>query len=393
MNKFLFLFLFIANIGFLQAQYTAIPDSGFEQNLIDLGIDSEGILDGQVLTSDIDIITNLHLTNVIYTLEGIEGFSSLEYLDVNLCLISFMDLSQNTALTYLDCRWNELTDLDLSNNTSLEYLDCYGNDLLTLSVQNNPNLVFLECGNNGLLALDVSQNPLLETLKCESNSISELIITQNPLLETLKCSANNIPAIDVNQNTLLEHLEVNDNEIQDIDISQNTILGRFECAWNQISVLDLTNNSGIWRFRCNNNYLTSLDFRNGNNTIVTDFVSTGNPNLTCIFVDDAQYSTDNWLNVDPGSTFVETQAECDAIGIVDYGLTDTLIVYPNPVFETFYIEKEQQVKQIKIYSITGELIKTCGNQEKYQVSELVDGIYILKMFFKNGIIQQKLIKR
>jgi len=393
MNNFILIFFFIANIGLLQAQYTAIPDTGFEQNLIDLGIDSEGTLDGQVLTSDIDTITNLHLTSVIYTLGGIEGFSSLETLDVNLCLINLMDLSQNTALIFLDCRWNELTELNLNNNIDLEYLDCYGNDLSNLSIVNNPNLKFFECGNNYFTGLDVSQNPLLETLKCESNSINELVVTQNPLLKILKCSANNIPEIDVSQNILIEDLQVNDNEIQSIEISQNILLGRFECAWNQITVLDLHQNPNIWRFRCNNNQLTNLDLRNGNNAIITDFVATGNPNLSCIFVDDAEYSTDNWTNIDTTSTFVETQAACDTLATEDFEMDVNIRVYPNPANDYFNIYHSQSIEQVKVYSNTGMLIKMLNNQKEYSISELNQGMYIIRIYFDNGIIQRKLIKR
>jgi len=45
---------------------------------------------------------------------------------------------------------------------------------------------------------------------------------------------------------------------------------------------------------CFNNPLTSLDVRNGNNTNFTYFRSTSNPNLNCIDVDDAAWSTVNW---------------------------------------------------------------------------------------------------
>jgi len=45
---------------------------------------------------------------------------------------------------------------------------------------------------------------------------------------------------------------------------------------------------------CLGNQLTSLDVRNGNNTNFTYFNAAGNPNLTCINVDDAVWSTTNW---------------------------------------------------------------------------------------------------
>ena len=49
---------------------------------------------------------------------------------------------------------------------------------------------------------------------------------------------------------------------------------------------------------CDNNQLTNLDVRNGNNTNFTLFEATTNPNLTCINVDDALWSTTNWTNID-----------------------------------------------------------------------------------------------
>ncbi len=59
------------------------------------------------------------------------------------------------------------------------------------------------------------------------------------------------------------------------------------------------------------NQLTSLDLRNGNNENIFRIpMLEDNPNLSCIFVDDAAYSTANWPEIDPNSTFVETEAEC-----------------------------------------------------------------------------------
>ena len=47
----------------LQAQTTYIPDIHFEQALIDLGIDSDGILNQSVATADISGVTTLAVNN------------------------------------------------------------------------------------------------------------------------------------------------------------------------------------------------------------------------------------------------------------------------------------------------------------------------------------------
>ena len=93
MKKITLIIIFIFCVNSLLAQYTLIPDSEFEQRLITQGIDTEGILDGQVLTDDIDHITALYIESdppvfpYIYDLTGIEDFVSLEDLGLGLVII------------------------------------------------------------------------------------------------------------------------------------------------------------------------------------------------------------------------------------------------------------------------------------------------------------------
>ncbi|WP_286966066.1 hypothetical protein [Flavobacterium sp. UBA4854] len=79
--SFLFILLLSNFIGSAQ-QYTSIPDSNFEQALIDLNIDS-GAIDGQVLTANIINLKTLELRGKnILDLTGIEYFTNLESLDL-----------------------------------------------------------------------------------------------------------------------------------------------------------------------------------------------------------------------------------------------------------------------------------------------------------------------
>ena len=59
MKRLLVTLLLIPILGF--SQYTAIPDQNFEQQLIIQGYDN--VIDGQVLTSNIDTITVLFVPN------------------------------------------------------------------------------------------------------------------------------------------------------------------------------------------------------------------------------------------------------------------------------------------------------------------------------------------
>src|SRR5690606_19466103 len=138
MKKTLYILVFIAVSYNTTAQFTSIPDTGFEQALIDLDIDSDGVVDGQVLIADIENVTELILLDNyhITDLTGIEDFVALEVLNLhhNFDLTS-LDVSNNLALRILDVSQNSLTELDLSNNILLEELYC-GNPIDDVWPQN-----------------------------------------------------------------------------------------------------------------------------------------------------------------------------------------------------------------------------------------------------------------
>lgn len=131
------------------AQTTAIPDPAFEQALINLEIDSDGILNGQVLTSDISSVTELNLYgyNNISELTGIEDFENLEFLTIVSSNVSSINVNANLKLKRLNCSSNNLTMIDVSNNQLLEKLNVGNSDdvgpfnhITDLDLSNNPNI-------------------------------------------------------------------------------------------------------------------------------------------------------------------------------------------------------------------------------------------------------------
>ncbi|MGJ8667419.1 MAG: T9SS type A sorting domain-containing protein [Patiriisocius sp.] len=158
-KKWVLLIFLLATIKYSLAQTTEIPDSVFEQSLINLGIDSDGIINGQVLTSDINTIVTLDLSQqAALDITGIEDFTALEVLDVTNNSLTSINLSNNIQLRelYISNTGGEnllITSLDLSNNINLEEL--YSEDLFFLSYLNLKNgnneeltVTFL-CGSGG----------------------------------------------------------------------------------------------------------------------------------------------------------------------------------------------------------------------------------------------------
>ncbi len=228
--------------------------------------------------------------------------------------LTSLDLSQNTALLDLECGNNQLTGLDLSQNTALQYLECENNQLTSLDVSQNTALQYLGCYDNQLTSLNVSQNTVLQQLRCQNNQLTSIDISQDIALQYFKCDSNQLTSLDVTQNTVLRELYCDSNQLTSIDVSQNTDLIALHCNFNQISSIDISQNPAIFNFHCASNQLINLDMRNGNNTNLYSFLATNNPNLTCVFVDDAGYMNTNWANaIDTTATYVETQAECDAL--------------------------------------------------------------------------------
>ncbi|MFK5889831.1 MAG: T9SS type A sorting domain-containing protein [Flavobacteriaceae bacterium] len=108
--------------------FVNIPDTIFEQVLVNRGIDTDG-LNGKILTTDATAVTSLdvsfagataNMSSLIADLSGIEGF---------------------TELTSLNCSGNKIRTLDLHLNTKLLVLHAEGNGMTTLNVQNGYNAV------------------------------------------------------------------------------------------------------------------------------------------------------------------------------------------------------------------------------------------------------------
>ena len=389
-NKLLLIFL----LGFTLlsfSQNTLIPDPNFEQALIDLGYDTAPI-NGSVPTANISGVTSLDVSNNnIADLTGIEDFIALIILDCRSNQLTSLDFSNNTALNTLNCSSNQLTSLDVSNNTALTSLNCYSNQLTSLDVSNNSALIELRCYNNQLTSLDVSNNTALIYLGCYSNQLTSLDVSNNTALITLYCYSNQLTSLDVSNNTALNNLSCSNNQLTSLDVSNNTALKFLFCYENQLTSLDVSSANALINLDCGDNQLTSLDVRNGNNTNFTNFYSTNNPDLICIFVDDASYSTTNWTDIDPASTFVNNEAEC-ALSIGDNTFELDVTIYPNPTANYLFIEGNKNPISISIYNLLGAEVISKRNTHKINVSELSNGVYIIRISDGIGQTNRKFIK-
>jgi len=206
--------------------------------------------------------------------------------------------------------------------------------------------------------------PNIKWLDCSINNLTTLDISNNLALELLDCSYNfQLSNLDLSNHTALKMLDCSYNQFSTLELSNNLALEMFDCSGNQFTTLDLSNHTNLIGFGCEDNQLTSLNIKNGNNqNFIEDedwsgylFFAEGNPDLTCIEVDDAVWSAINWTNIDATTSFSEDCVEF--LTINKNVMLKDVVIYPNPINDFLHIKSDETtIKNVKIYDIKGALL-------------------------------------
>jgi len=251
-----------------------IPDIHFETKLVEQGIDSDGIVNQQMLKADAEKVSRLDLnlsanSGKIADLTGIEGF-------VNLKLLSAGN--------------QELERIDLSYNTQLDTLYLLGNKFSSIDLSNNPNLIFVDIQSNRFSSsssiIGLSNATNLKDLDISWNYLEEFSI-HNESLEVLHISHNDLKSIDTDGLINLQHVFMPSNKLETVDFSTNISLETLLISGNKIQYIDLENNTSLTHLYISSNSLTSLDV--SNNHELVDLRVDRNPELTCIKIQNDQY--------------------------------------------------------------------------------------------------------
>ncbi|CAA6815929.1 MAG: Internalin-like protein (LPXTG motif) Lmo0331 homolog [uncultured Aureispira sp.] len=312
------------------AQITAIPDANFEQALVTLNIDSDGLVNGQLLNSDavgvqtlnvsasniadltgiaaftnlnvliandnqlttVDLSSNVLLRSVDMTYNQLTSFNVLsntilQNFDVSNNLLTTIDLPNTTTLTNIKFQFNDLTSIDLSNLTALEYLYCQRNQLASLDLSNNSALKYLDCAHNLFTSLDVSNKVDLYGISCPYNTLTSLVVVNNPALVYLYCFDNQLTSLDVLNAPLLEALRCSENQLTQLSFPSSTLLSILDASENQLSSLNLLHCTLMRTLDLNDNVLSTLDLTtqaslntlNVENNQLTTLDLSGNPLL------------------------------------------------------------------------------------------------------------------
>ena len=356
--KSLLFFLALLNSLLCFAQFTAIPDANFENYLEQNGMGDGVPNNGQVLTANIENVTELVIfARGIQDLTGIEDFTAVELINCSFNTIPFLDVSQNMNLTALGCESSSVTELLLPPT---------------------PTLTILNCAENFLTELDVSQNPGLEQLYCQINFLTSLDLANNISLELIFGAHNNISGF--------------------FDTSQNEALSSISLGYNNITGFDFTQNANLVGVAAGFSPISALDVRNGNNENMNFVVVETMGALDCILVDDASATyLDDWLK-DPGTTFVNNQAECDSLGVADAMLQD-FTMYPNPATSEVILNLPNHGFDGLVVTVANNLGQVLERKESLgnttviplDISGYAAGIYFVTLKAGNDITTKKLV--
>ncbi|MDQ8011817.1 MAG: T9SS type A sorting domain-containing protein [Flavobacterium nitrogenifigens] len=386
-------------------QYTLIPDSNFEDALIALEIDTDG-KNGKVKTESVRKVTSLNVqSSNISDLTGIEDFTALIALECIDNTISSIDVSHNKHLTRLGLDFNNLSSLDVTANTELYNLSFSNNLVPAIDLSQNKKLHILVADQNLLTSIDFSENPELETIYCGRNNLTTLNVSNLPNLNQLNCILTNISEIDVTANPKLVWLYLNNNQLTEIDLSQNPLLRYLNLSHNQLTTLDLSHNPLLELIFVEFNPLTSLNVQNGNNRNFILPSQTGkkagygdttsflkNLNLSCIQVDDVDFSNTNWSHIKETTTSYSNT--CKSLGI-DKSEFSQAIVYPNPTKGEITINNIA-LDKATVYNYLGQLVKSftlnnANTNNSIDLSGLPRGVYYVYLINGDAASAKKVI--
>ncbi|WP_326981560.1 LamG-like jellyroll fold domain-containing protein [Chryseobacterium sp. MYb264] len=329
-----------------------IPDANFKYALLNhspiIDTNANGVIECAEAAAFTGIL-NLYNKN-ISNLTGIEAF---------------------TNLTKLYCGKNYLTSLDVSANTALKELSFTNNQITNINLNTNTELSILDTSYNLLTSLDVSANTLLTKLYCNNSSLTSL---------------------NVNGSTLLSDLFCNNNQLTNLDVSTNSALYRFYCFSNNLASLDTSSNTTLYQLLCNDNQLTSLNIANGNNGFLNYLRSRENPNLTCVQVDNANWSNTNWTGynyeIPLGASYSQN---CSGIlSTSDHPKILKMEAYPNP---TSGLVNLSEMANVIICDAQGRKILEIKNTNSFDLSAQTAGIYTAQITNEKGIKTVKIIKK
>ncbi len=221
--------------------------------------------DSEIDTAEALLIYELYLASSNLTdLTGLENFTNLTWLEVNLNDLTVFDGTAFTNLEHLNFSNNNLTTVDVTGLTNLEIFWAFGNPFTTVDFSTLSGLQLLNISfSDNLTGLDVSNLTNLTDLSCSSNdSMTSLNVQGCTALEDLDCAFSAITDLNLNGLASLSSVFADNNNIATVDVTGAVSLSNLNVEFNQINSLSVQDLPVLQSINAESNNITSFNMLN-----------------------------------------------------------------------------------------------------------------------------------
>lgn len=222
---------------------------------------SENML-GQLDLSGLKSAKYIYLLNNKITNLIVSDLPRLEELNASFNRLNSINLTKLSELKALSVDNNNIVNLVVEQNAKLEKLYCKKNKIQTLNVTTLLNLKELSASHNRMGVIDLSKNTKLEELDLKDNSINNLDLTNNILLEEINVSENKLSTLNVSKCSELTELYCNTNALTNLELSANKKLNSLSCGDNKLTTLNVEGFQELESLAAMFNELTSVNVKN-----------------------------------------------------------------------------------------------------------------------------------
>jgi hypothetical protein len=250
MKKLYFLLLLLPVMSF--SQVINFPDPNFKSLLIASGTDynSDGEIDQQEAAMKFDMV----VTGDITSLEGLNFFINLDYLQIIGTDIEELDLNGVSNLTQLMVESTSISALDLTAVPNLVLLEIPGNNITSLDLSPCPLLTVLNAYDNPLSTLNLQSNQLLTNVTIELTDITTLDISGHESI--IELGTDSLVNLNASGCSSLQTLYAGG--VQNLNLSGCTSLATILIG-GDIHSIDLTGCSAITSLHVESSHLTTID--------------------------------------------------------------------------------------------------------------------------------------
>jgi len=151
---------------------------------------------------------------------------------------------------------------------------------------------------------------------------------------------------------------------------------------NITSVIDAGGTNPVYEWKKNSTVVGTNSSSYSDNALVNGDV------ISCTLTSDVTCAAGN-VKVSNTLTFVVNSSS----DVGDAATINHFEVFPNPVVDEFSVSLDQKITGIDIYDLTGKLVKqTTDSKSKVNISDLENGLYIVKVMTSTNSYSKKIMK-